>query len=246
MTVDTRLQSGTARSLLQRFPLEARFSNASDPSNGNGKASAWAAAYADFIENTLEFTPSASILDLACGKALVSIELAKRGYKIVALDCCNSILMSAMDQALKKSVSLTLRLCTSMEFDYKNQMDFVLLRNSMFGTCPTDDENERILAGIAGSLRVGGRCLIEVYNKEFALQYGIEKKYFYNETTDRFHIKDEFKPIPIESIKLYSEMQWRKMMGLHQLKIKNFDGWSFDSDPSPPPYRMNYIIAQKM
>lgn len=244
MILETEQQSKAAKSLLKRLPIEARFSDAS--ASGNGKAAAWVSAYADFIEKTLEFTPSASILDLACGKALVSIELAKRGYKIVALDCCSNMLMTAMEQALKQSVSLTLRLCTDMEFDYKNQMNFVLLRNSMLGTFSTDDENEKILICMAKSLKVGGRCLIEVYNKEFALRHGVENKYFYDEPNDRFLIKDEFKPSPAESIKLYSEMQWRKMLGLYGLKIRNFDGWSFDGDPSPPPYRMNYIIAQKM
>lgn len=244
MIMETEQQQEAARSLLRGLPLEARFLNASAPANG--KTAAWAAAYADFIEQTLEFTPSARVLDLACGKAMVSIQLAKKGYRVIALDCCGDMLKAAMEQALKQSVSLTLRLCDGVKFDYKNEMDFVLLRNSMFGTFPTDEENAKILEGINKSLKPGGRCLIEVYNKEFALNNGIENKYFYNEATDRFQIKDEFKPVQAESIKLYSEIQWRKMMGLYQLKIKSIDGWSFENDPSPPPYRMNYIIAQKM
>ncbi len=244
MILETKQLSSKRGSLIKRLPLEARFFSVSD--SGNGKDSTQAAAYADFIEKILEFTPSSSVLDLACGKALVSIELAKRGHKIVALDNCNDILLNAMEQALKQSVSLTLRLCSDAQFDYKSQMDFVLLRNSMFGICHNDQENEMILEGIAKSLKKGGRCLIEVYNKEFAMNHGVENKFFYDEATDRFLLKDEFKPSPADSIKLYSEMQWRKMLGLHQLKIKLLNGWSFESDPLPPPYRMNFIVAQKM
>lgn len=244
MILETEQQSETPRSLQHIISLETRYAIASDPCNLN--ASAWVTAYVDFLERTLGLSASASILDLACGKAPVSIELAKRGYKVIALDRCGNMLMAAMEQALKESVSLTLRLCEDLEFGYENQMNFILLRNSMFGTCPTDKENERMLANVSKSLKAGGRCLIEVYNKDFAINHGIENKYFYNKTTDRFHIKDGCKLPTAESVKLYSEMQLRKMMGLQRLKIKSFEGWSFDKDPSPPPYRMNYLIAQKL
>ena len=197
------------------------------------------------IETLINCSPSSSILDLYCGVGFESVEMARKGYKVLGMDCCNKKLKIALEAALKKKTTLTLQLGDLRDFDFKEQMDFVLLRDVVFGTCKEVDNN-KIIANISRALKPRGRCLFEVYNKEFAMKFGVENRFFYHNETDCFLLKEEYKPARLESLKLYSIVEWRKMLGINQLKIVKTDGWSMEGDPGPPPHRVDFIVAEKI
>ncbi len=53
----------------------------------------------DFIEKEIEFNKAIRILDMGCGTGRHSIELAKRGYKVVGIDLSESQLKQAKAKA---------------------------------------------------------------------------------------------------------------------------------------------------
>ncbi|HUU58089.1 MAG TPA: hypothetical protein VMZ50_00985, partial [Phycisphaerae bacterium] len=104
-------------------------------------------------------------------------------------------------------------------------------------------EDRDLIRRIARALKAGGRCLLEVYNKEFALQHGVERTLFYDESVDRF-VAEASKSL-LTGMKLYSREEWESMLGAHGLRITKRDGWNYQRDPNPPPWRADLIVAQK-
>jgi len=92
-------------------------------------------------------------------------------------------------------------------------------------------------------LAPGGRCLFEVYNKHFARPHGIEGRLAYDERSDRFLAKDPTEGI--QSLKLYARAEWDDMLAANGLTIVTTSGWKWKQDPDPPPWRGEYLIAQK-
>lgn len=85
-----------------------------DRLNGEVDYSAWA----DFLEETMERYGArhagASILDLGCGTGSMTLELARRGYDMVALDCSEEMLAEADMRARSEGLDEILFLCGDM------------------------------------------------------------------------------------------------------------------------------------
>jgi len=200
----------------------------------------------DHFISLLECKPPAKILDLACGTGSATIELARRGYEVIGLDCTPAMLDIAKEMSRKKRVNVTWILGDMRKITYEDEMDYVLLWDVIFGIGGTEEEHKIILSNITRALKPVGRVLFEVYNKEFAITRGIEKKYFYDKTTDRFVVDRKLHPdMTIESVKLYSHQEWQDMLSENQMKITKMEGWKARRDPEPPPWRTDYIIAEK-
>ena len=131
-------------------------------------------------------------------------------------------------------------------FDLPQKADFVLLWDVIFGVCNSTEEDRMVVSNIAKTLKSGGRCLFEVYNKEFAVSRGIEDAYEYDQACDRFLLRKEMPGYSIPSIKLYSHAEWEQMLTGHGMKIAGIgEGWKWKDDPAPPPWRADYIVAEK-
>jgi len=202
---------------------------------------------ADHFISLLECKPPAKILDLACGTGSATIELARRGYEVIGLDCTPAMLDIAKEMSRKTGVNVTWILGDMRKITYEDEMDYVLLWDVIFSVCENEEEDSIILKNIARALKPGGRVLFEVYNKEFAITHGIEKKSFYDKTTDRFVVDRKLHPdMMIESVKLYTHDQWKDMLEENQMRITKMEGWKARRDPEPPPWRTDYIIAEKI
>ena len=66
---------------------------------------------------------------------------------------------------------------------------------------------------------------------------------FYDESEDRF-VAEASKSL-LTGVKLYSPEEWESMLGAHGLRITKRDGWNWQRDPDPPPWRADLIVAQK-
>lgn len=188
--------------------------------------------------------PPANVLELACGTGLASIELARRGYQVTAIDCSREALSISREFAKKMDVEVRWIQGDMRAFDFGNNMDYVLLWDVVFGICARE-EDFLVLKNISHSLKSKGRCLFEVYNKEFAVGKGIENTYFYDSSKDFFVIGNSAPDRPIKSIRLYSHDEWKKMLEENQMRIVKMHGWKWKNDPEPPPWRADFIVAER-
>jgi len=198
----------------------------------------------EHIVGLLESEPPAKILDLACGTGSVTIELAGRGYEVTGLDCTPAMLDIAKEMSRKKGVNVTWILADMRKITYENEMDYVLLRDVVFSIFESEEEDRIILENIARALKSGGRALFEVYNKDYSITRGIEKKCFYDKTRDRFVVDRKLHPdMTIESVKLYSHAEWKDMLSQNKMKIIKLEGAR--GQRGPEPRRVDFIVAGK-
>ena len=100
-----------------------------------------------------------------------------------------------------------------------------------------------LIRRIARALKPAGRCLLEVYNREFALAHGAERVLFHDEAVDRF-VRPGAEPGAL-SMRLYSHDEWEQMLAANGLRIVATDGWKWPDDPPPPPWRADLVVARK-
>ena len=89
------------------------------------------AAWADFIEACFgrfaEQKKGASVLDLGCGTGTMTIELAKRGYDLTALDLSEDMLAEADTRARDEGLKDILFLCGDMcSFELYGTVDHII------------------------------------------------------------------------------------------------------------------------
>ena len=197
---------------------------------------------AEKVESLLEASPPARILDLACGSGSTTIALAMRGYDITGIDCTPPLLETARQMDSRKGGDLPWRCEDMRTLSDEGELDHVCLRDVVFSIFETQEEDGDLIQRMAHALRSGGRCLFEVYNREFAMQHGVEGILSYDPLEDRFMPKNGAGGL---SLRLYSPEQWEQMLAAYGLLIVRRDGWSWRGDPPAPPHRADIIVAQK-
>jgi SAM-dependent methyltransferase len=122
-----------------------------------------------FAERKLELGAGARVLDLCCGHGRHSVLLAKRGYKVTGLDLSQSYLDLARRAASDRKVAIETVSADMREIPYTDYFDAVINMYSSFGYLESEAEDFRVLQSIARSLKVGGRLLLDMLNREWAV-----------------------------------------------------------------------------
>ena len=200
------------------------------------------------LEQILECHPPARILDLACGTGTATIEMARRGYNMVGLDCTPATLEIAKEMAAKKNVTAGWVLRDMRTIRYEQEFDYVLLRDVVFGVFGPKCEHELVLGNIARALRPHGRLLLEVYNRQFAIDHGVENRYLYDGVRDIF-VDREISADGVcsegDTINMLPSADLDQMLETNGLVVIASSGTKWPKDPEPPPWRIDFLVAEK-
>jgi SAM-dependent methyltransferase len=141
------------------------------PTHGDGLARA--PGEVDFIIQALGLPPGSAILDLACGHGRHAVELAARGYQVSGLDLSRTLLSKAEEHARSRSVKLEL-----LEEDMRRipetwaaRFDGIINVFTAWGYFEKDADNEQVIQAVARSLKLGGRFLLDVINREWVVRH---------------------------------------------------------------------------
>jgi SAM-dependent methyltransferase len=118
----------------------------------------------DFLLEQLGLASGASVLDVACGRGRHSVELAQRGFRVTGIDLSPRSLELARAAAADAGVEVEFRGLDMRELDYDGVFDGAINVFTSFGYFEEDEENDRVLHGIARALRPAGRFLIDTIN----------------------------------------------------------------------------------
>lgn len=128
----------------------------------------------DFLEVSVPIKKNMMILDLGCGFGRHSIELAKRGYKVVGVDRSNELLEIARENAKKEGLINLEFYC--MEYKDLSQInylfDVVLCLYTSFGLNSYKEDRET-LKEVYKILKPKGKLLIDIENREALLRHFI-------------------------------------------------------------------------
>jgi len=123
----------------------------------------------EFIEASLAVERSAAILDLGCGTGRHAVELASRGYSLVALDLALPMLERAQAAAADDDVKVTFQQADMRDLSFDNSFDAVYCIGTTLGLFD-EEGNLQVIRNAHRALRENGTLLIEVVNRDFVQQ----------------------------------------------------------------------------
>lgn len=124
----------------------------------------------DFVVNTLDLEPKASVLDLCCGQGRHSLELARRGFQVTSVDLSEALLYVARQRAEQESLQITFIQSDMREIDFHEEFDAVINLFTSFGYLENEAEDEKALQRVAAALKQGRRFLLDVFNRDYIVR----------------------------------------------------------------------------
>jgi cyclopropane fatty-acyl-phospholipid synthase-like methyltransferase len=118
------------------------------------------------VVKLLDIENGATILDLCCGIGRHSLELARRGYKVVGVDLTEEYLVKARKLAESESLNIEFIRSDMRRFCQVERFDATINMYTAFGYFEDEADNRRVLTNIYCCLRKGGKLLIDTMSKE--------------------------------------------------------------------------------
>jgi SAM-dependent methyltransferase len=131
-------------------------------------AERWAAAAAE-VEQVLRLLgvdSGAAVLDLGCGPGRHSLELARRGFRVIGVDRTAHYLQQAREKAAEEGLAVEFVQADMREFCWPESFDAVISLFTSFSYFEDPAENRRVLLNVYRSLKEGGRLLLDTMGKE--------------------------------------------------------------------------------
>jgi 2-polyprenyl-3-methyl-5-hydroxy-6-metoxy-1,4-benzoquinol methylase len=122
------------------------------------------AAEVEFLISGLGLEPGQRVLDIPCGHGRHSVELARRGMRVVGVDLSAEPLELARSAARAAGVELDLRRVDMREIEFRDEFDAALNLWTSFGYFETEAEDRLVLDRVLRALRPGGAFVIETIN----------------------------------------------------------------------------------
>lgn len=130
----------------------------------------------DFIEKEISCNKALKILDIGCGTGRHSIELTRRGYKVIGVDLSDSQLARAREKAMEAGLNIDFRKQDARNLPFDNEFDLALmLCEGGFPLMETDEMNFEILKSASRSLKNGGKFIFTTLNGLFPVFNSIEE-----------------------------------------------------------------------
>ncbi len=123
-------------------------------------------ADADFLVDALDAGPGARLLDVPCGNGRLSLELARRGFSLTAVDQDSRQLAAAENMArqektaCQEKLNVQWRRADMRRLRFRGSFDGAFCFGNSFGYFCADD-TAAFLAGMGRALRPGGRLVID-------------------------------------------------------------------------------------
>ena len=114
----------------------------------------------------MELKPGAAVLDLCCGVGRHSLEFARRGFQVTAVDRNTEYLAEARERAWKDGLKVELVEQDMRFFSRPSTFDGAISLFTSFGYFQDPEDDRRVARNLSESLRPGGKLLMEMKGKE--------------------------------------------------------------------------------
>jgi len=132
----------------------------------------------DFIEQELNHNKNFKIIDIGCGTGRHSIELTKRGYKIVGIDLSQSQLARAKEKAKQLNLKIDFQQHDARKLTFEGEFDAaIMLCEGAFSLMETDEMNFEILKNATKALKSKGKLIFTTLNGLFPLFHSVNEFY---------------------------------------------------------------------
>lgn len=117
-------------------------------------------AEADFFEKRLDARPGGRLLDVPCGDGRLSLELARRGYRVTGVDISEDFLAAARESAARAGLSIAWRRSDMRDLPWETEFDGAFCGGSSFGFLG-DEGDLDFLRAVFRSLEPGARFVMD-------------------------------------------------------------------------------------
>ncbi len=121
---------------------------------------------ADSLIKLLDLTPEKQICDLCCGIGRHSLELARRGFGVTAVDRTEQYLEQAKDTAAAEGLDIEFVCADMRDFCRPQAFDVVLNLFTSFGYFDAQRDDRQVVENAQRSLKGGGRFVLDLMSKE--------------------------------------------------------------------------------
>ncbi|NJN84041.1 MAG: class I SAM-dependent methyltransferase [Caldilineaceae bacterium] len=128
------------------------------------------AAEVDFVITRLQLPDRARILDVGCGFGRHSIELARRGFAVTAIDPAPAMVAAAHERAKAAGVSVEFQSVSGETFAAANRYAAAICLFTTLGQISATGENSALLGNIFAALLPGGRLIVELPQRAVAVE----------------------------------------------------------------------------
>ena len=123
----------------------------------------------DFLIDRLHLRKGERILDLACGFGRHSLELARRGFRVMGVDITPDYIRYAQEQAQKEGLNAEFFCSDIRQVKADGEYDAVLnMADGAVGYLESDEENHKIFEVVARALKPGGRHFMDIMSGSYA------------------------------------------------------------------------------
>jgi SAM-dependent methyltransferase len=122
-----------------------------------------------FAAKALQLQAGDALLDLCCGQGRHSVPFARRGFQVTALDLNPAYLELARQAAKANNLELEVIAGDMREIPFRSHFDAIVNMYSSFGYLESENDDAQVLASIANALKPGGRLLLDMLNREWAV-----------------------------------------------------------------------------
>lgn len=123
----------------------------------------------DIVVKSLGLTPEDKVLDLCCGQGRHSLELARRGLKLVeGLDRSHFLVQKAKERAKADGLGVKFKAGDARKLPYAtDSFNAVIIMGNSFGYFDTTQDDLRVLREVMRVLRPWGKILIDITDGNF-------------------------------------------------------------------------------
>ncbi|MCP4605336.1 MAG: class I SAM-dependent methyltransferase [Proteobacteria bacterium] len=120
----------------------------------------------------------AHLLDLPCGIGRCTLELARRGMEVTAVDLTESYLNEGKERARIEELGIEFLRADMRDFRRESTFDAAMNLFTSFGYFEDRADDQRVLDNFHHSLRPGGVLVMEMFGKEIAARAFAERVWF--------------------------------------------------------------------
>lgn len=142
----------------------------------------------DFLEKVFRdysWRPVKSVIDVGCGTGLHSIELAKRGYRVLGVDLSEAMIKRAREKAGALD-NVAFIVADARKLRLSEKYDAAIAMYGVVSYCASDEDLLNFLRSIRSSLVEGGIFVFDTWN-----MLGVLEKRVYYETPSTHFRKSE-------------------------------------------------------
>jgi SAM-dependent methyltransferase len=118
-------------------------------------------AEADFIQKHLQLSAGAKVLDVPCGNARLSVELARRGFQPTSVDIAPEFIAEAKMKSIEAGAPIDLHERDMRDLPWTSEFAGAFCFGNSFGYLD-DQGNADFLKAVSNTLRPGARLLLDI------------------------------------------------------------------------------------